>query len=173
MANPIPMYKKRSLRKTDLDVKELLPFLESLTKESDRGAALVSAALLDDLLERSIRSLLIDHPLVDQLLERGPLGSAYSRGLAAFALGILSESEYQECERVRSVRNVFAHEVTCTFQTPKVTGICSDFKFILNPSTKGTDPRNQFLTSAIGLLVKLMKRPSDVSNRRLKYVEPQ
>lgn len=37
MANPIPMYKKRSLRKTDLDVKELLPFLESLTKESDRG----------------------------------------------------------------------------------------------------------------------------------------
>ena len=90
MPKLLPMAKRRSPRKTDLDVKEFLPFLESLTKESDRGAVLISAAKLDDLLERSIRSLLIDHPLVDQLLERGPLGSAYSRALAAFVLGVVS-----------------------------------------------------------------------------------
>jgi mannitol operon repressor len=147
------MRKKHSPRKANLDLKELIRFLESVKKESDRGAVLILAALLDDLLELSIRSLLLDHVRTDQLLDNGPLGSLGSRALAAFVLGILSESEYQECERVRKVRNVFAHEVDCTFETTKVKEICSSFVSVLNPRTRGANPRNQYLHSSIDLLI--------------------
>ncbi len=165
------MSKKRSPRKADLDFQEFQAFLNNLKKESDRGMVLISGALLDDLLERCICSLLLDHPRVNQLFESGPLGSLSSRALMAFLLGILSDSEYQECERVRKVRNFFAHEVGCTFQTQKVKDICSSFSFIAN--TEGGDSRSHFLASAIALFLALWKRPSHVSQRRLTYVKPE
>jgi hypothetical protein len=42
-------------------LKEFMAFLDSLNEESDSGAVLISAAILDDLLERSIESFLLDH----------------------------------------------------------------------------------------------------------------
>lgn len=167
------MSKKRGTQKTNLELKELNTFLASLMEESDRGAVLISAALLDDLLERSIRSLLIDDSRVDQLFESGPLGSLFSRTLTAFVLGILSEQEYQVCERVRKIRNVFAHEVVCSFETPKVRDICANLMFVLNPDLKGNETSKiRFISSVVALLVSLMARPGVVSKRRLKYVKP-
>lgn len=57
-------------------LKEFQEFLDLLNKESDRGAVLVAAAMLDDLLERSIRGLLIEQKEVNQLFEglAAPLG---------------------------------------------------------------------------------------------------
>lgn len=173
MAKLIPMAKKANPRKARLDWKQFEAFMDSLTKESDRGAVLISAALLDDLLERSIRSLLLDQSITDELFGNDrSLGSTGSKMRVAFALGILSESEYQECERMIRVRNTFAHEVSCTFETQKVKDICLNFELGLKPeSIKTVEPRGRFFTSALILLSTLWRRPSEVSKRRLKYVE--
>jgi mannitol operon repressor len=117
MAELIPMAKKKSPRKANLDEKEHETFFNELKKESDRGMVLITAALLDDMLGRCIGSFLIDNPRVDQLLDNfnGPLGSLGARALAAFSLGLLSESEYKDCDLMRRVRNSFAHNCELRF----------------------------------------------------------
>jgi hypothetical protein len=42
-------------------LKEFTAFLEILNKESERGAALIAASMVDDLLGRCIRSYLLEH----------------------------------------------------------------------------------------------------------------
>ena len=170
MARVVSMAKKSASRKTNLDLKEFNAFLILVTKESDRGMVLVTGALLEDLLGRCIRCFLLDHPRVDELLERA-LGTPWARARMAFLLGILSEDEYQECERVRVVRNAFAHDIACDFETEEVERICSSFVLVSNPKTKGTDAKNQYLLAAIGLLASLSGRPANLTKRRLKYVE--
>jgi mannitol operon repressor len=169
----VPISKKRTPQPTNLDVKELNAFLSLMKEESDRGAVLTSVALLDDLLERSIRSLVLEHARVDQLFDSGPLGSLSSRALIAFVLGILSEEEYEVCDRVRKIRNEFAHRVVCTFETPKVKDICANLIFVLKPELpRSVGAKQQYIDSVIGLLVSLSARPGIVAKRRLKYVKP-
>jgi hypothetical protein len=48
-------------------LREFKTFLDALNKESERGAALISAAMLDDLLERSIRAFLIEDERVGKV----------------------------------------------------------------------------------------------------------
>lgn len=73
---------------------------------------------------------------------------------------------------MRKVRNAFAHTVSCSFETPKVKDICSNMVFILKPSLKRDESaRQQYLTTAIALLVSLWGRPLEVSKHRLKYFE--
>ena len=174
MAKLIPMSKKRTPRKTNLEIKEFSAFVEALTKESDRGAVLISAALLEDLLERCIRSFLLDDERVDQLLcTSGPLGTLWARSIAALLLGILSETEFQECESVRKVRNAFAHGLEGSFENQRVKDICSNFVFTAKPGAKNGQPRSQYLASAIALLLSLSRRPTNISKRRLHYVESE
>jgi hypothetical protein len=85
-----------SLGKARIDVNK---FLGELNKETERGAALISSAMIDDLICRCIRSFLIESPDTSSLLEgfNAPLGTLAARSVAAFALGLLSEREYREC----------------------------------------------------------------------------
>src|ERR1700688_2397074 len=112
----------RPFEETHPHLKEFKRFLDEMNKETDRGTALISAAMLDDLLGKCIASLLVEHPDVQQLLEgfNAPLGTLSARTLAAFALGLLSEQEYKECQILRKVRNAFAHDVHVSFRDQKV-----------------------------------------------------
>lgn len=103
------------------DVKLILDGLDS---ETDRAAALVSAALLDTALERLIRHSLKrkDSELNNQLFQqRGPLGDFYSKIIVASAFGVISEALAGELTIVRNIRNVFAHATTnLLFATPQI-----------------------------------------------------
>jgi hypothetical protein len=41
--------------------RDFLDFLGALNKESERGAVLVAATMIDDLLERTILAFMVDH----------------------------------------------------------------------------------------------------------------
>ena len=109
----IIMSEHQPFDETHPHLREFRAFLEALNKESERGAVLVAATMLEDLLGRSIHAFLIAHEETDRLLEgfNAPLGTFSAWAIAAFALGILSEREFRECERIRKIRNVFAHNV--------------------------------------------------------------
>lgn len=83
------MSERRPFEETHPHLREFTAFLDELNKESERGAALIAGAMLDDLLERSIRSFLLDHEEVVRLLKgfNAPLGTLSARALVAFALG--------------------------------------------------------------------------------------
>ena len=151
---------------------EFNAFLEELNKESDRGAALICGAMLDDLLEKTISAFLIDHRDMKKLLNglNAPLGTFSSRIIMAYSLGLISEEEYEECNRLRSVRNEFSHRVHQHFTDQKVQDICSNLRFAAQSILQHPNlPRAQFLTSATALILALTNRPHYVSQKRLSY----
>src|SRR5579872_3892781 len=125
------MSKARSFEDEYPHLREFKAFLDLLNKESERGAALIAAAMVDDLLERSLRAFLLDHKEIERLLEgfNAPLGALSARALAAFGVGLLSEREYRECERIRKIRNVFAHNVNASFEDQNTKDICANLEY--------------------------------------------
>jgi len=93
------------------EVKALGAFLAQFNKESDRGAALIAAAMLDDRLKDMLSSFLADTATAKELLSgfNAPLGTFSSRISAAHALGLLQDNELNEITLIRKIRNEFGH----------------------------------------------------------------
>lgn len=166
------MEDNRSFEEKNPHLREFLKFLDALNKESDRGAALIAAAMLDDLLGRSILAFLIAHEETKRLLEgfNAPLGTLSARALCAFALGVLSEEEFRECERIRKIRNVFAHNVHSSFEDQKLRQMCATLNFSAKDyGDVRVDAKGQFTTAAVALISDLTNREHYVSQQRLKY----
>lgn len=100
----------------------------------------------------------------------GPLGTLSARALGAFALGVLSEKESRESERLRKIRNIFAHNIDASFGDQNVKDLCANLEF----SAKNYDEvrvgtRGRYATAATALILDLTNRPHYAGLRRLKY----
>jgi len=163
---------RKALEETHPHLKEFAEFLAELNEETDRGAALIAAAMIDDLLGRCISSFLIEHVDVESLLEgfNAPLGTLSARVLAAFALGLLSESEYTECQILRKVRNAFAHGIHVSFDDQKIKDLCSNLKMCaMDYGDIHVDARGRFTTSCTSVILSLTNRPHYAAQKRLTY----
>ncbi len=163
---------ERPFEETHPHLREFTAFLKELNKESERGAVLISAAMIDDLLERTILAFLMDHAEAKKLLDgfNAPLGTLAARALAAFSLVLLSETEYRDCERLRKVRNAFAHNVHMSFEDQSVKDICKNLE--LSAKDYGevrVDARGQYTSAATALILNLTNRPHYAAQRRLKF----
>jgi hypothetical protein len=167
---------ERPFEETHPHLLEFTAFLGALNKESERGVVLVAAAMIDNLLERTILAFLVDHKETGRLLEgfNAPLGTFSSRILGALALGLLSEAEYRECENLRRVRNVFAHNVHASFQDQKVQDICRNLEYSAKDyGDVHVEARGQYTTAAVALILFLTNRPVYASRQRLKHQDWQ
>lgn len=164
---------RKPLSETHPHLDGFMDFLADLNKETERGAALAAAAMLDELLGRIIESFLIPNKGSKALLDgfNAPLGTFSARIASAFALGLLSETEYRECELIRKVRNEFAHQIKVSFKTEKVVSLCAQLQ--LSAKSYGdvhVDTRGQFTSAAVALILNLTNRPHYVGQRRLQPV---
>jgi mannitol repressor len=162
----------KPLEETHPHLKEFSKFLVQLNKETERGVALISATMIDDLLGRCINSFLIEHADVESLLEgfNAPLGTLSARVLAAFALGLLSEEEYRECHTLRKIRNAFAHGIHVSFEDQKIKDLCS--KLTMCAKDYGgfhLGARARLETSCTGVILNLTNRPHYAAQNRLTY----
>ena len=87
---------------------------------------------------------------------------------AAEAMGLISTDEFHDLQRIRKVRNEFAHNHRAAFSGPDSARLCS----ALTHSAKDyadvvVDPRGQFTTAAVALILNFTNRPHYVSKRRL------
>jgi DNA-binding MltR family transcriptional regulator len=150
---------------------DLAKFVEELQRESDRGLALVAAALIADKLAETLRSLFCEGPSAAKLLDdsNAALGTFASQSEACFALGLIDDYEYSEIALIRKVRNEFAHAKHGTsFQTPRVQGLCLSLKSDL-PGGAGyptNDPRFRFTNAAVAIVLRLYHRPEWVALER-------
>jgi hypothetical protein len=77
-----------------------------------------------------------------------PLGSFSARSVAAYSLGLISEKD-SECDRLRKVRNEFAHSVHKTFDDQKIKDICANLAFAAKgPPNAPVNPKGQYTTAA-------------------------
>lgn len=148
------------MRKEDLEY--LSDFLKEFQAETDRGAALVGAALIDERLKRLLRSHFLDVKEADGLLgKNAPLGSLDTCIKAAYCLGLITESEFNECDIIRRVRNEFAHEVHgLDFSNDKVRDLCGNLRANMPGGVRaGRKPRELFINSVILTSLALWYRP--------------
>ncbi|HQZ98079.1 MAG TPA: MltR family transcriptional regulator [Pyrinomonadaceae bacterium] len=146
-------------------------FLQELQTESDRGLALISAALIDEKLLETLLSFTCEDEVKERLLKspNAPLGTFSARSDACFALGLIDEFEFREISLLRKVRNEFAHaKHGMSFQNDRVKGLCSAFKSGLPPGAEPdfADARARFINATITLVTRLYYRADWVSPER-------
>lgn len=113
-------------------IQSLLEFRYSLRNESDRGAALMTAAYIDDRLKGLIEARLVaDKKVVRHVFEfQGALGSFSARTDFAYLLGLIPKNVAQEVHRIRKIRNRFAHEAgLLTFESEAIKKDCDQLTF--------------------------------------------
>jgi|ERR1700722_5612866 len=155
----------------EADVKDFKKFLKEFQSETDRGAALVGAAIIDHRLTDTLRSFMVSNKAASTLLDgaTAALGTFSSRIDATFALGLISAHEYGECHAIRKVRNEFAHSKHgTTFKDPDVKRLCDKLQSDLPGGRKkfADDPRSIFVTAVILVALALTYRADWVAKER-------
>jgi DNA-binding MltR family transcriptional regulator len=87
-----------------------------LVEESDRGCVLVGAAILEQRLEELFRVVFsgngIGKKMQDTLFDtNGPLATFSSKVKLSYTLGFIAKEVYEDLDRIRRIRNDFAHSV--------------------------------------------------------------
>ena len=117
------------------DNDEILNILFDLTTQTDRTAAIVGGAILEDRLRRSIalylRTDLTDDDQSSLFEDRGPLTDFDAKIRIAYCLGMLSRENKQDFDHIRRIRNGFAHSIPHhDFEAVGIRTICEDLWII-------------------------------------------
>jgi predicted membrane chloride channel (bestrophin family) len=80
-----------------------------LESETDRRAAILGAAYIDERLAEIILNYLRDSKVTKNLLDK-QIQSLDARTSLAFALGLINQDEYEGINQIRKIRNQFAHD---------------------------------------------------------------
>jgi hypothetical protein len=102
-------------------------FMNEFEGESDRAAAVLAGAYLDDGLAKLLQMRLIGSKrFKDELLGQDrPLGTFSARIKAAYAVGVVSDSGYHDLELIRKIRNTAAHHlVGFSFERAEIVSWC-------------------------------------------------
>jgi mannitol operon repressor len=155
----------------EADRKDFAAFLDEFQAETDRGAALVGAALLDQKLKDTLAAFFADRRVGAELLNGGnaPLGTLSARIKAALCLGLIDRHEFHECDLIRRIRNEFAHRTHgTTFSDPVIAAHCSKLRSDLpgGPSAFRDNPRDVFINATILTVMRLTYRGEYVAREK-------
>jgi DNA-binding MltR family transcriptional regulator len=105
---------------------------ELIDEKTDRGAAIVAMAILDE----RLKTLLEHHFIKDENLEkhlfgldRPPLGTLAGKIHVLYALGIISSVTHGDLIAMSRIRNEFAHYSLRKFDTPEIAKQCKKLSF--------------------------------------------
>jgi len=148
--------------RNESELKELSEFLNEFNKESDRGAALNAAAVLDDWLSNILKEFLADNKSSENLLSgfNAPLGTFSAKAAAAHALGLIQDNEIEEITIIRKIRNEFGHSWKgISFDNQKIKDLTYNLPW-LGPKEleENSTTRGRFNAAVAILLTDLMWR---------------
>ena len=88
-------------------------FFDELKLESDRGASILAAIWIEELLTRKLKTLFSkgNSKAREKLYGQGSFSSFSSKINAAYCLGWLDQDTYHDINLVRNIRNSFAHQL--------------------------------------------------------------
>jgi DNA-binding MltR family transcriptional regulator len=149
------------------------PIVEELEQQTDRGAAIIGAALVETLLRQALESRMRVRTLLEKRTAKGlfgtmgPLSSFSAKIDLGLLLGLYPEAVRGDLHRIREVRNEFAHEEEPRdFDYPKISDHCAKFwlphhLFIVatrgGPAGFPADARGRYILT-VKLLVTLLHR---------------
>ncbi|WP_139959886.1 MltR family transcriptional regulator [Flavicella sediminum] len=153
------------------EMKELGEFLNSFNKESDRGAVLLAASILDEWLLEIIQSYIIKDKVSKELLLGfgAPLGTFSAKTKIAYSLGLIEKKEYEEINIIRKIRNEFGHSWKgVNFESTKIEKECNKLDWLgpIDDTIKRTN-RSKFNFTIAILLTDLLWRKRLVKKEQL------
>ncbi|MFJ3059028.1 hypothetical protein [Herbaspirillum sp. NPDC087042] len=134
-------------------MRDIINFRTSLSKETDRGAALMAAAFLDERLMCLLRNRLVNDKKMSKVMFdfNGPLGTFSSRINFCYLLGLLPKNVHRELHIVRSIRNKFAHRADfMDFEDPSTKSLCNSL--IFHGVKPAASAGSKFRRTVMGLL---------------------
>jgi hypothetical protein len=121
----------RLIRKFDL--REWVCALADIRMGSDREAAILATSMIDRALEFALIEKFVEltEAQKEAIFEgMGPLSSFSAKIKLAHALGVAGDQAKSDLERIRKIRNAFAHSFApITFDTPEVSVLCARIVF--------------------------------------------
>jgi hypothetical protein len=144
---------------------ELKAFFDSVKDMENRAVALILSSLTDNLLEACIamRFVRLGKKRFDKMFrEQGaPLGTFSAKIATGFALGIINSELRSQLDRIRHIRNAFAHAMlVVSFDEPMIAQACNKLDhnrlipgiFTLHEDT----PRSRFTMAATFAMFMLL-----------------
>lgn len=117
------------LRHIYKDEPELAEIVESLPNHSDRDAALIYGAMVENYLERAIATHFVSGESTTALFSyrsSGPLATFAAKIQIGYALGVYEERMRSDLRWIKNIRNAFAHvRKKIDFSTPAIADACS------------------------------------------------
>jgi hypothetical protein len=90
----------------------------------DRATAIVGAAFLDGILERTLFNFMVDDGKEATKLVEGGLGTFSNRIAATYCLGLICKTVRDDLRTIGRIRNKFAHEVHTSFDQESIRTWC-------------------------------------------------
>jgi len=144
------------------EVIDLAEFLSEFNQESDRGAVLNAAAILDEWLEKILKEFFADNKTSENLIKgfNAPLGTFSSKVAAAHALGLIQDNEVEEITIIRKIRNEFGHNWKgISFESQKIKDLANNLPWLGPKELEAeSDSRARFNFAIAILLTDLMWR---------------
>lgn len=149
-------------------------FLPVFQQETDRGAALLASAALEERLREGLTQYFVSSAKADELFEgkSAPIGDFSSRIAVAHAVGLINADERRQLELIRRIRNDFAHNWrTASFVDDAIANRARELPWGGPPEhEQGASARQRFNMAVVMLLVRFLFRHRHAALHRLKVV---
>ena len=136
---------------------ELKDIERELATQTDRGAAIIGAAILDDFLTDALKKrLILTADVRDRLFSHeinGPLSNFSGKIDIGFAVGLYGTDARSDFHCIRRIRNRFAHTPgIIKFSDEKILAWCASLRTVV---IKDRDPRRRYLSVCSGAAATL------------------
>ena len=122
-----------------------------LFSESDRGAVIVAAALLDSDLDKILKRVVQSHNISvkhEKIMFslNGPFSNFYSKSLICYGFGFISKEIFDDLTKIRNLRNKFAHSSgKVDFLSPEIGNQVDTMNCCIQAKKKLKGPRYKFI----------------------------
>ncbi len=111
--------------------------IDALAKGSDRDAAILASAILEELLCRLLQKKLVQQKTIFYSAienSNASLATFSNKIQMSYLLGIISKRMHDDLNNIRKIRNAFAHNITrCSFDDHDIQSLVNNLTFAKLP----------------------------------------
>ena len=153
-----------------LDLGQYNGVVSQFHRESDRAAAIIAVAFVDQYLQHALTAAMVKSPEIDELFDGhyAPLATFAAKSKLCFAMGLISKRFLYDLSVIRNVRNHFAHHpLETSFLNAEVNRLCLSLSIAKYFKDKESKPgqkycaRDIFLFAISAIVGKLEMRKHD------------
>jgi hypothetical protein len=118
--------------------------IRTLNDESDRGAAIIGAAIMDLALTAALKEHLQKHEKIANAVFSitGPVGDFSAKIDLALLVGLVGNTMYRDLVTIKDIRNYFAHRINVSdFKSEAIRTLAGNLKLIETRLSEG-DPNS-------------------------------